>query len=77
MEWEEEAAEQEICAAIFVLQTSAANVWERPLSMHVKTKMMAFGGLLLALCVLCMALGSVFETGTLFFWQQDPILSEL
>lgn len=35
--------------------------------MHVKTKMMAFGGLLLALCVLCMALGSVFETGTLFF----------
>ncbi len=35
--------------------------------MHVKTKMMAFGGLLLALCVLCMVLGSVIETGTLFF----------
>lgn len=35
--------------------------------MHVKSKMMAFGGLSLALCILFMALGSVFETGTLFF----------
>lgn len=35
--------------------------------MHIKTRMLAFSGLLLALCVLCMALGSVFETGTLFF----------
>ena len=34
--------------------------------MHVKAKKMAFGGLLLALCVICMALGSVIETSTLF-----------
>ena len=35
--------------------------------MHVKSKMMAFGGLALAVCILFMALGSFFETGTLFF----------
>ncbi|MBM6738038.1 hypothetical protein [Faecalicatena fissicatena] len=35
--------------------------------MHIKSRMMAFGGLALALCILFMALGSVFETGTLFF----------
>lgn len=34
--------------------------------MHVKAKMIAFGGLLLALCVVFMALGSVIETSTLF-----------
>lgn len=34
--------------------------------MHVKAKTMAFGGLLLALSVVCMALGSVIETNTLF-----------
>lgn len=34
--------------------------------MHVKAKKMAFGGLLLALTVICMVLGSVIETGTLF-----------
>lgn len=34
--------------------------------MHVKAKKMAFGGLLLALTVLCMILGSVIETSTLF-----------
>ena len=34
--------------------------------MHVKPKTMAFGGLLLALSVVCMALGSVIETNTLF-----------
>lgn len=34
--------------------------------MHVKTKMTAYAGLFLALCVLCMALGSVIETSTLF-----------
>lgn len=34
--------------------------------MHVKAKTMAFGGLLLALTVICMALGSVIETNTLF-----------
>lgn len=34
--------------------------------MHIKAKTMAFGGLLLALAVVCMALGSVIETGTLF-----------
>ena len=34
--------------------------------MHVKAKTMAFGGLLLALTVVCMALGSVIETSTLF-----------
>ena len=34
--------------------------------MHVKAKSMAFGGLLLALSVVCMALGSVIETNTLF-----------
>ena len=34
--------------------------------MHVKAKKMAFGGLLLALTVICMILGSVIETGTLF-----------
>lgn len=35
--------------------------------MHVKSRLMAFGGLALALCILFMALGSIFETGTLFF----------
>ncbi len=35
--------------------------------MHVKSRMMAFGGLALALCILFIALGSVFESGTLFF----------
>lgn len=34
--------------------------------MHVKAKKMAFGGLLLALTVICMLLGSVIETNTLF-----------
>lgn len=34
--------------------------------MHVKAKRMAFGGLLLALTVICMVLGSVIETNTLF-----------
>lgn len=34
--------------------------------MHVKAKTIAFGGLLLALCVVFMALGSVIETSTLF-----------
>lgn len=34
--------------------------------MHVKAKQMAFGGLLLALTVVCMVLGSVIETNTLF-----------
>lgn len=34
--------------------------------MHVKAKKMAFGGLLLALTIVCMALGSVIETNTLF-----------
>ena len=34
--------------------------------MHVKAKKMALGGLLLALTVICMVLGSVFESGTLF-----------
>ena len=34
--------------------------------MHVKAKQMAFGGLLLAVTVVCMALGSVIETNTLF-----------
>src|SRR5699024_4145857 len=40
--------------------------WRRSLFMHVKAKTMAFGGLLLALTVVCMALGSVIETSTLF-----------
>lgn len=34
--------------------------------MHVKAKKMAVGGLLLALTVVCMTLGSVIETNTLF-----------
>lgn len=34
--------------------------------MHVKAKKMAFGGVILALTVLCMVLGSVIETSTLF-----------
>lgn len=34
--------------------------------MHVKGKMMAFGGLFIALSVVCMSLGSVIETNTLF-----------
>ena len=34
--------------------------------MHVKARMTAFSGLLLALSVVCMALGSVIETNTLF-----------
>lgn len=34
--------------------------------MHVKAKTMAFGGLLLALTVICMVLGSVIEMNTLF-----------
>ncbi len=34
--------------------------------MHVKAKKVALGGLLLALSVICMALGSIIETGTLF-----------
>ena len=42
--------------------------------MHVKARMTAFSGLLLALSVVCMALGSVIETNTLFCWRQLPIL---
>ena len=34
--------------------------------MHVKAKQMAFGGLILAVTVVCMTLGSVIETNTLF-----------
>ncbi|MGC4019162.1 MAG: hypothetical protein QM793_08005 [Muricomes sp.] len=34
--------------------------------MHVNAKKMALGGLLLALTIVCMALGSVIETNTLF-----------
>ena len=34
--------------------------------MHVKAKKMAFGGILLALTIVCMLLGSVIETSTLF-----------
>ena len=34
--------------------------------MHVKAKKMAFGGLLLALTIVCMVLGSVIESNTLF-----------
>ena len=34
--------------------------------MHVKAKQMAFGGFILAVTVVCMALGSVIETNTLF-----------
>lgn len=34
--------------------------------MHVKTKTLAFGGLLLALTIVFMALGSIIETSTLF-----------
>lgn len=34
--------------------------------MHVKAKKMAFGGLLLALTILCMSLGSLIESNTLF-----------
>ena len=34
--------------------------------MHVKAKQMAFGGLILAVTVVCMALGSVIEFFTLF-----------
>ena len=34
--------------------------------MHVKGKMMAFCGLFIALSVVCMSLGSVIETNTLF-----------
>ena len=40
--------------------------------MHVKAKTMAFGGLLLALTVVCMALGSVIETSTLFLLAAAP-----
>lgn len=35
--------------------------------MHVKSKKMAIGGVLLALTVLCMVLGTVLESSTLFF----------
>ena len=34
--------------------------------MHVKGKMMAFGGLFIALSLVCMSLGSVIESNTLF-----------
>lgn len=34
--------------------------------MHVKAKKMAFGGMLLALTIACMLLGSIIETSTLF-----------
>lgn len=34
--------------------------------MHVKAKKMAFGGMLLALTIVCMLLGSIIETNTLF-----------
>ena len=34
--------------------------------MHIKAKTMAFSGLLLALAVVCMTLGSIIETSTLF-----------
>lgn len=34
--------------------------------MHLKAKKMAFGGLLLALTIVCMVLGSVIESNTLF-----------
>ena len=34
--------------------------------MHVKAKKIAFGGILLALTIIFMMLGSIIETGTLF-----------
>lgn len=34
--------------------------------MHVKAKKIAFGGMLLALTIIFMMLGSIIETGTLF-----------
>ena len=43
--------------------------------MHVKAKTMAFSGLLLALTVIFMVLGSVIETSTLFCWRRHLFLS--
>lgn len=34
--------------------------------MHIKTKMLAFGGAAVGLSIVCMALGSIIETNTLF-----------
>ena len=43
--------------------------------MHVKAKTMAFSGLLLALTVIFMVLGSVIETSTLFLLRRHLFLS--
>ena len=40
--------------------------------MHVKAKTMAFGGLLLALSVVFMALGRIFEASTLVLLAAAP-----
>ena len=60
-------AARAICAVTYVLLTSFANVWEEIFAHACKgKKKMAVGGLLLALTVICMMLGSVIETSTLF-----------
>lgn len=57
---------QEISAVTCGLRIHSVNVWERSLYMHLKAKRAAFGGLLLAMTVIFMFLGSVIETNTLF-----------
>ena len=42
--------------------------------MHLNAKKIAFAGVMLALTEVGIALGSVIETNTLFYWRQYPSL---
>ena len=45
--------------------------------MHLNTKKIAFAGVMLALTEVGIALGSVIETNTFFYWRRRPSLSGL
>ena len=70
MEPADRAVERGTCAVISGVQIRCVNVWEEIFVHACKARMTAFSGLLLALSVVCMALGSVIETNTLFYWRQ-------
>lgn len=56
----------EICVVICGLRTAYVNVWEEIFVHAGKRKDDGICGLFLALSVVCMSLGSVIETNTLF-----------
>lgn len=69
--------ELEICAVICGSQIHYVNVWEEICVHASKYKKIAFAGVMLALTEVGIALGSVIETNTLFYWRWRPSLSGL